>query len=350
MSCTSHGQGLRTRAADTPLTAPLISGFLRTAAQAARGRRFPITCDARPKYRESPLDLRTLRYFLAVAREENMTRAAERLHVTQPTLSKALKSLEDELGKKLFVRHAFNISLTDEGLLLRDRARELVGLADRMEQEFRALDDVSGGELAFGMTETAQTVRLAQELRTFKDSCPDLHFQFLGGGTRELLEKLDRGLVDFAVLDEEPDPRAYESLAFPEPDVWGLLLREDDPAAAKAAVTLDDLAEQPLFCPEALRERVLPRWSGERFADLTHAGTPGPGCNAATLVREGFGRLITFANPDAATPGSGLAFRPFEPPLVTPVYLARVRNRTATPVAERFFAQVSASFSADSER
>ena len=114
------------------------------------------------------MDLRTLRYFLAVAREENMTRAAEQLHVTQPTLSKALRTLEDELGKKLFTRHSFSIALTEEGVLLRNRAEDLVSMADKIEQEFLSLDDITGGDLYFGLAESYQIRTLAREIREFK--------------------------------------------------------------------------------------------------------------------------------------------------------------------------------------
>ena len=114
------------------------------------------------------MEIRTLRYFLAVAREENMTRAAETLHVTQPTLSKALKSLEDELGKKLFTRHSFSIRLTEEGVLLRNRAEDLVSMADKIEREFISLDDISGGELYLGLAESYQIRYLARVIRDFK--------------------------------------------------------------------------------------------------------------------------------------------------------------------------------------
>ena len=122
------------------------------------------------------MEIRTLRYFLAVAREENMSRAAELLHVTQPTLSKALKSLEEELGKKLFTRHSFSIALTEEGVLLRDRAEDLVSMADKIEQEFLSLDDITGGELYFGLAESWQIRYLAREIRKFKKVYPDLRY------------------------------------------------------------------------------------------------------------------------------------------------------------------------------
>ena len=151
------------------------------------------------------MEIRTLRYFLAVAREENMSRAAELLHVTQPTLSKALKSLEEELGKKLFTRHSFSIALTEEGVLLRDRAEDLVSMADKIEQEFLSLDDITGGDLYFGLAESWQIRYLAKEIREFKKVYPDLRYHITSGDTEQVTEKLDKGLLDFAAIFEIPD-------------------------------------------------------------------------------------------------------------------------------------------------
>jgi DNA-binding transcriptional LysR family regulator len=156
---------------------------------------------------EAHMEIRTLRYFLAVAREENMTRAAENLHVTQPTLSKALRALEDELGKKLFTRHSFSIALTDEGMLLRDRAEDLVMMADKIEKEFLSLDDLTGGELYFGLAESWQIRHLAREIKALKAICPRLQYHITSGDTEQVTEKLDKGLLDFAVLCELPDGR-----------------------------------------------------------------------------------------------------------------------------------------------
>ena len=138
------------------------------------------------------MEIRILRYFLAVAREENMTRAAEMLHVTQPTLSKALKSLEDELGKKLFTRHSFSIALTEEGALLRDRAEDLISMADKIEKEFLSLDDLTGGDLYFGLAESYQIRYIARELRILKKRYPGLKYHITSGDTEQVTERLDK--------------------------------------------------------------------------------------------------------------------------------------------------------------
>ena len=170
------------------------------------------------------MEIRTLRYFLAIAREENMTKAAEILHVTQPTLSKTLRALEDELGKKLFIRHSFSISLTEEGILLRKRAEDLVSMADKIIGEFVSLDDITGGDIYFGLAESCQIRYLAQEIKRFKEIYPGLRYHISSGDTEQVTEKLDKGILDFAVLAEEPDTAKYNYLCFPDADVWGLVM------------------------------------------------------------------------------------------------------------------------------
>ena len=193
------------------------------------------------------MEIRQLRYFLAVAREENMTRASELLHVSQPTLSKTLKALEEELGKKLFTRHSFSIELTDEGMLLRDRAEDLIAMADKIEQEFVSLDDINGGDLYLGLAESYQIRYLARGLGRLKSVYPAMNYHITSGDTEQVTEKLDKGLLDFAVICEPPDERKYNYIEFPETDIWGAVMSADHPLTAKEAVTIDDLIGQPLI-------------------------------------------------------------------------------------------------------
>ena len=282
------------------------------------------------------MEIRTLRYFLAVAREENMTRAAELLHVTQPTLSKALRSLEDELGKKLFLRHSFRIELTEEGALLRDRAEDLVSMADKIEKEFLSLDDLTGGELYFGLAESYQIRRLARGLRTLKDLCPGLHYHITSGDTEQVTEKLDRGLLDFAVICETPDARKYESLAFPEGDRFGLILPEDAPLAQKERVRAADLAGLPLFASEQSWVKDIAPWAKDRFRDFRLEGSFRLAYNGSLFAMERLGYLLTLEHLVNTAPGTGLVFRPLEPELKLSFYLIWNKYQTFTPVAERF--------------
>ena len=286
------------------------------------------------------MEIRTLRYFLAVAREENMTRAAEYLHVTQPTLSKQIQSLEDELGKKLFIRHSFRIELTEEGILLRKRAEDLVSMADKIMGEFTALDDVTGGDIYFGLAESCQIRYLAREIKRFKEIYPGLRYHISSGDTEQVTEKLDKGVLDFAVLAEEPDAAKYHTLSFPEADVWGLVMPSDHPLAKNESILAEDIVGLPLFCSEQGWKRDIPRWCGEKMDRLHLEGTFRLPYNASLFVREGLGFLLTFDRLIDTGPDSGLSFRPLAPKLETKMYLIWRRYQVFTPIAERLLAEL----------
>ena len=290
------------------------------------------------------MEIRALRYFLAAAREENMTRAAELLHVTQPTLSRTIRALEEELGKKLFVRHSFNISLTDEGLLLRDRAEDLVTMADKIEREFLSLDDISGGALYLGLAESYQIRYLARELHALKRTYPALHYHITSGDTEQVTEKLDKGLLDFAVLCDTPDPKKYNCVEFPEADIWGVVMPAGCKLAKKKTVRVDDLVGLPLFCSQQSWKNDIPRWAGERMSELTLEGSFRLAYNSSIFVMEGLGYLLTFDKLINTSEESGLVFRPLSPRLETKLFLIRNKFQTFTPIAERFLDQVTESF------
>ena len=290
------------------------------------------------------MEIRTLRYFLAVAREENMTRAAEQLHVTQPTLSKALRSLEDELGKKLFTRHSFSIQLTEEGVLLRNRAEDLVSMADKIEKEFLSLDDITGGDLYLGMAESYQIGFLAREIHALKQKYPDLRYYITSGDTEQVAEALDKGLLDFAVLAELPDAVKYDSLVFPESDVWGLVMPSDDRLAKKTTIHVEDLIGLPLFCSGQSWEKDIPHWAKEHMQNLRLEGSFRLSYNASLFAKEGLGYLLTFDRLIDTSAESGLSFRPLEPTLETKLYLVWKKYQTLTPIAERFLEQIRRSF------
>ena len=293
------------------------------------------------------MEIRTLRYFLAVAREENMTRAAEHLHVTQPTLSKQLRSLENELGKKLFTRHSFSIRLTDEGILLRNRAQDLVHMADKIEQEFISLDDITGGELYLGLAESCQIRYLARVIKKFKSLYPNLHYHITSGDTEQIADKLDKGLLDFLVLAEHPNNQKYEYIEFPESDKWGLVVPEGDPLAQQEQVYATDLSALPLFCSEQAWNNEIREWAGGAYNDLKLEGSFRLAYNASVFVKEGLGYLLTFENLINTSKESGLVFLPLRPMLETKLYIAWNRYQTFTPIAERFLKQLQISFSSE---
>ena len=290
------------------------------------------------------MEIRTLRYFLAVAREENMTKAAELLHVTQPTLSKALRSLEEELGKKLFERHSFSISLTDEGVLLRDRAEDLVTMADKIEREFLTLDDIAGGDLYLGLGESYQIRYLARAIRSLKNLYPRINYHITSGDTEQVTEKLDKGLLDFAVLCDTPDARKYNYIEFPQADIWGVVMPANCKLAKKKTVRVDDLVGLPLFCSQQSWENDIPRWAGERMNELNLEGSFRLSYNSSLFVMEGLGYLLTFDKLINTSEESGLAIRPLSPKLETKLFLIWNKYQTFTPIAERFLDQIRSSF------
>ena len=285
-----------------------------------------------------------MRYFLAVAREENMTRASETLRVTQPTLSKALGALEDELGKKLFERHSFSISLTEEGALLRDRAEDLVTMADKIEKEFVSLYDFKGGELFLGLAESYQIKYIAEAIRELKNRCPKLRYHVTSGDTEQVADKLQKGLLDFVVLAEEPDPKKYEFLPLPEADVWGLVFPSDDPLAKKKTFKPKDLIGLPLFCSGQAWENEIASWAKDSFGEYRLEGSFRLSYNGAIFAKACLGYLLTFDRIVDTSEQSGLVFRPLSPRLETKLYLVWKKFQPLTPIAERFLVEIKGSF------
>ena len=291
------------------------------------------------------MEIRTLRYFLAVAREENMTRAAEQLHVTQPTLSKQLKGLEDELGKKLFIRHSFSIALTEEGILLRNRAEDLISMADKIEKEFLSLDDITGGDIYFGLAESYQIRYLAREIKEYKKLYPGLCYHITSGDTEQVTEKLDKSLLDFAVICETPDERKYNYILFPEADYFGAVIPADSPLAGKEQIMAADLTGLPLFCSEQSWENDIRPWAKEVFGKLHLEGSFRLSYNGSMFAREGLGILLTLNNLIDTSPDSGMVFRPLSPHLEMKMYLIWNKYQAFTPITDRFLKQISGSFS-----
>lgn len=296
------------------------------------------------------MEIKTLQYFLEAAREENMSKAAERLHVSQSTLSKQFKTLERELGRKLFIRHSFSIELTEEGMLLRRRAEDLLTMADKITREFSAMDDVIGGHICLGCAETYQIRHLARAIRGFKQRYPAFHYHITSGDTEQVTEKLDKGLLDFALLVEEPDEGKYHVLRLPDGDRWGLVMPAGCPLAQKERVTADDLAGLPLFCSEQGWACDIPKWCGSRMEELTLEGSFRLAYNGSVFVREGLGYLLAFEHLVDTSEGSGLTFRPLDPPLEARLYIIWKKRQAFTPIAQRFIEHLQGCFGDDSSR
>lgn len=280
------------------------------------------------------MELRVLRYFLEVAREGNITHAAERLHISQPTLSKQLKELEGELGKKLFVRGNYNVRLTDEGMLLRKRAEDILEMVDKTTDEFKALGQITGGDIHIGCAESEGIKHLARCVKAIQERYPGIRVHLYSGDTEDLAERLDRGLLDFAVIAQAVDLSKYNYLEVPGADTWGVVMRKDAPLAQKEAVCIDDLLDLPLIVSrQGLREDI-PRLFGETVDQLNITATLNLTFNGSILAREGLGYVLTFDKLVDTSGESTLCFRPLTPKLETKLYLIWKKYQVFTPAAE----------------
>lgn len=280
------------------------------------------------------MDVRVLRYFLAVAREGNMTRAADRLHVTQPTLSRQLKSLEETVGKKLFLRTNYAIKLTDEGLLLKKRAEDIIEMVDKTLDEFRALEDISGGDIYVGSAESESIKYFARAAKKLKDKHPSVCFHLYSENTEIVTERLDKGLLDFAIIAQEVDSIKYNSIKLPSKDTWGLIMRKDNLLAAKETISQEDLLHIPLIVSRQGITEDYPKWFGDHIDDLNIVATFDLIYNASFMVKEGLGYALSFDKIVNTGNESDLCFRPLEPALETSMYVIWKKHQIFSPIVK----------------
>ena len=280
------------------------------------------------------MELRVLKYFLAVAREENITKAAALLHLTQPTLSRQLMQLEEELGVQLFRRSRYHIELTEDGMLLRRRAQELVDLAEKTTREFTMRETELMGEIAIGAGETRSMSFLSRAMVSFRERYPKVTFRIFSATADDVKERLDTGLLDMGLLTEPVDVGRYAFCRMKERDRWGVLVRLDSPLAGLDSVTPDDLEQVPLIISG--RERVqqeLANWFGDRWERLQIAATFNLILNAANMVRYGVGTALSF---DLNFSFDDLRFIPLSPTMDTGTVLVWKKDLVLTPVVEAF--------------
>ena len=280
------------------------------------------------------MEIRVLRYFLEIARESNMSRAAKILHVSQPTLSKQMKELESELGKKLFHRGSTSVSLTDEGMLLRKRAEDILKMVDKTTSEFLELDNITGGEVHIGCAESHQIKYLAWVIKDFKEAYPRFRYHLTSGNTEQVVERLDRGLIDFAFIVEPPNLERYNHIEIPGTDIWGLAIRKDHPLAEKKEIVFADLTGIDLICSEQGMKFDIARWCGENTDQLKLSGTINLCYNGGIFVEEGLGGMLTFDRLVNTGDDSNLCFRPLSPRLETKMYIIWKKYQVFTPIAE----------------
>ena len=282
------------------------------------------------------MEINILRNFMEVAREGNITAAAETLHIAQPTLSIQIKHLEEELGRKLFIRHSKRVSLTEEGMLLRDRASDILAMVDKTEAEFQEMNVLKGGDVRIGCAESWLISYLADKMKMLKEKYPLFRFHLTSGDTDIVVDRLDRGLLDFAFIVEPPQLEKYNYVEIPGEDTWGAIMREDNPLAGKDKITVDDLVGQELICSEQSIKADLPRWCKDKVDSLTFIGTCNLAYNGVRCVEEGVGILLGFEHLSDSGINVPLCFRPLEPGLTTKMYLIWKKYQVFTPIAQEF--------------
>ena len=260
------------------------------------------------------MELRVLKYFLAVAREQSISGAAESLYLSQPTLSRQLKELEEELGKQLFIRGSRRVTLTEEGMILRKRAEEIMELVKKAEDEITQSDEIIAGDITVGTGETDGLRLLTRAAHSLQKDHPLIHLNIISGDSTAVLEELDRGLIDFGIIFGKVDASKYEYIQIPHKDIWGVMMRRDSPLAEKQEITADDLIDKPLIIS---RQAFL----NSAFRDFFPCGqeklnivaTYNLLFNGSIMVDEGMGYAICFDKIINVSGDSSLCFRPLSP-------------------------------------
>ena len=287
------------------------------------------------------MEIRVLKYFLAVAREGNITAAANFLHLTQPTLSRQIHELEDELGCRLFVRGSHRITLTRQGVQFRNRAQEIIALVDKTENEFSSSSGSISGEVFIGSGETMAVSLIAQVIKDISEEYPDIRYHMHSGNAEDVTDRLDKGLLDFGILIQPADISKYDYLDLPFKDKWGVLMRSSDPLAEKSAIERNDLMGTPVICSRQVISKEhhgssFREWFGDGYDRLDIIATYNLVYNAARMVREGIGCAVTLDGLADTSPGSGLCFRPLFPVLESGLNVVWKKYQVFSPAAQLF--------------
>ncbi|HIW59800.1 MAG TPA: LysR family transcriptional regulator [Candidatus Anaerobutyricum avicola] len=287
------------------------------------------------------MEIRVLRYFLAIAREGSITNAANFLHVTQPTLSRQIRDLEEELGQKLFIRGSHSMTLTPEGMILRKRAEEIISMVDKTEAEFNSMENMVGGDIYIGSGETDVIKLVAQIAYELRVSYPGIHYHLYSGNSEDVTERLDKGLLDFGILIQPADISKYDYINLPARDTWGVIMRRDSPLAEKEVIRKEDLLGVPLICSRQAisgerRGNEFAEWFGEDFDRLDIVTTFNLIYNAAIMVEAGIGYALTIDRIVNTAESSNLCFRPLEPRLDSGLNVIWKKYQVFSSAAELF--------------
>ncbi len=282
------------------------------------------------------MEIRVLRYFLALAKEGNMSRAASALHTTQPNLSRQLMNLESEIGCKLFNRGNKKITLTNEGLFFIKRAQEIVDLMDKTEKDMANFDSSTAGMVYIGAAEGAAARIFAKVINSIHNDHPKITYHLISGDYYNLLPSFDDELLDFCVMTDPADLKKYNYLKLPVKENYGILMKKDSPLAAKHAIRPCDLSDKRMIIPHQLYDTgVFSLWLGSDCKQLDVIVTYNLITTAAALVDENVGYAVVFEN-FVNTNGTDLCFKPLEPKFEAASYLVWRKYRPFTKAMKIF--------------
>ncbi|PFY73394.1 LysR family transcriptional regulator [Bacillus wiedmannii] len=287
------------------------------------------------------MEIRVLRYFIAVANEESISAAAKQLHLSQPTLSRQLKDLEMELGTDLFIRGNRKISLTEEGKYLFKKAKEIVDLADKTEANLKDSKEMISGEVYIGAGETEAMHLIAKKLKVLIKDYPNIRFHLYSGNADDIKSKLDSGLLDFGVVIEPTDKQKYEYAQLPAKDTWGVLMCQDSPLSDKQVISPVDLIDKPLFISrQSTVSNELTGWFGQSIDNLNIVATYNLLYNAALMVEEGIGYALCIDKIINTSGNSKLCFKPLQPKLEANLNIIWKKNQVFSNAAHAFINQL----------
>lgn len=287
------------------------------------------------------MDIRVLKYFLAVVQEESVTRAAEAIHTTQPNLSRQLNLLEEELGCKLFERGSRKITLTEEGLFLHKRAKEIVELTERTESDLSLLKEAASGVVHIGGIETHVMRFLAHTILSLKDVYPQIQYDFFSGSIAEITDWLNKGLLDFGVVVAPVDMQKYDYIKLPVNDRFGVIMRKDCPLAKLPSIRPEDIGNYPVWVAhQQIEGNVLSSWLGRDLQSLNIVSTFNLITTPAMMIEEGFGMAFTFDHLVNTGENSNLCFRPLEPKIEADIFLIWKKYQMFTRAASVFLEEV----------
>lgn len=287
------------------------------------------------------MEFRVLQYFLAVTREQSISRAAEVLHLSQPTLSRQLRDMEEELGKQLFIRSNRKITLTEEGIILRKRAEEITELVNKTRDEISMSDETIAGDISIGAGETDGIRYIARAAKGLQTEYPLIHFHIVSGDKTTVLEELDRGLIDFAVLFGDIDSSKYEFIELPSTEKYGVIMRQDDPLAEKEVITSEDLFGKPLIVSrQSLRDNNLSNLLGCDAESLNIVATYNLLFNGSIMVDEGMGYAISFDKIINTSCTSRLCYKPLSRQFDVKTSLAWKKYQVFTKAAQKFLTKI----------